>query len=213
MYNLIIFGFIFLFTEFTYADIKDHEKAKFDVISSIEQLVNVDECRKEVMANKDNLEDLPRPCNSLPSLSKYFFSKTADLNEVLRYLDNEEGRVSEKAMALVKNFKINSLGKMMLSDRCVINNRPVDLDVYLDRLKGVSVPADKNEATELEAKFEESIDNSKHGKVQLIPMEKPVFDDKRNPARSPDSAESEIKAAPAVGEFQKEFAVFDESAN
>lgn len=127
---------LFLTTNETLADVKNKEKAKFDLISSIEVLVNIDECRKGIHDNSVPEDTLPRACNSLPHLAKYFFTKK-DKSAVLEYLNNEESRIIEQSLKIVKTFKINKLGKMTLSEKCVRNRDPVDLDVYLNKIKGL----------------------------------------------------------------------------
>ncbi len=127
---------LFLTTNETLADVKNKEKAKFDLISSIEILVNIDECRKGIHDNSIPESMLPRACNSLPQLSKYFFTKK-DKAAVVEYLDNEESRVIGDSLKLVKTYKFKKLGKMTLSEKCVKNRDPVDLDIYLNKIRGL----------------------------------------------------------------------------
>lgn len=165
----IIATLLFLYTIDTLADVKNREKARFDLISSIEVLVNIDECRKDVHANVTD-SGLPRACNSLPLLSKYFFDVKKDRAAIDQYLDNEEAKIKEEALSVVEAYKFTKLGKMTLSSKCVKNIDPVDLDIYLDKIKGIpTVNKEENAATEL--------------KPQLIPME-PVIRgaEPRNPA-------------------------------
>lgn len=158
---------LFLTTNETLADVKNKEKAKFDLISSIEILVNIDECRKGIHDNSVPDSSLPRACNSLPHLAKYFFTKK-DKHSIEEYLNNEESKISGDALKLVDTYKFKKLGKMTLSAKCVKNRDPVDLDIYLNRIKGLpyipeDVPSDSSNKAEnaLEPRnpAQQSIDN------------------------------------------------------
>lgn len=138
MLRLLVAALLFLTTNETLADVKNKEKAKFDLISSIEVMVNIDECRKGILNNADS-SVLPRACNSLPYLSKYFFDPSKDKNAIHEYLNNEEAKVTEAALKLVRTFNISKMGKMTLSPKCVKNKDPVDLDLYLRKIKGERV--------------------------------------------------------------------------
>lgn len=133
---------LFLTTNETLADVKNKEKAKFDLISSIEILVNIDECRKGVHDNSLPETMLPRACNSLPHLGKYFFTKK-DKEAIEDYLNSEESKVTSSALRLVETHKFKKLGKMTLSSKCVKNRDPVDLDIYLNKIRGLPyIPED-----------------------------------------------------------------------
>ncbi len=205
MNKIAILAIALLVADLAIAGDRDKEKAKFDLISSLEELINIDECRKSVKTNSSDLDDLPRPCNSLPTLSKFFFNKQPKLADVLKYLTNEEARVSEAALEVMDKYKIQSLGKMILSPKCVINNRPVNLDIYLNRLRGVPIAEEQSDATVLEAKFEENLKKKKHNNDDLIPMATPS--EARIPARLPDATKPEPEKP--IGEFEKEFAAFE----
>lgn len=151
MKKLLVAALLFLTTNTTLAEVKNKEKAKFELISSIEVMVNIDECRKAIHADPDAIT-LPRACNSLAFLSKYFFEPKKDRQAIEEFLNNEESRVTEGALKLVDTFKFKKLGKMTLSDKCVKNRDPVDLDLYLNKIKGIPLPV---ENTEISAKKEE----------------------------------------------------------
>lgn len=199
----IVAALLFLFTVDTLADARNREKARFDLISSIEVLVNIDECRKGIHSKDADL-DLPRACNSLPRLSKYFYDKAKDKTAIDQYLDNEEARTTEEALSLVNTFKFTSLGKMILSSKCVKNRDPVDLDVYLNRIRGVPVvnKEEENPATQLEQQLE----SKKSTKNDIIPMELPSKEI-RNPATKEEEAPLQVRKPQSVedeGLFQKE---------
>lgn len=139
MTKLIVASLLFLSTTNTLADVRNREKAKFDLISSIEVLVNIDECRKDLRAESSSV--LPRSCNSLEYLSKYFFNPMKDRAAIEQFLNNQEAKVTEDALRLAGTYKIKRLGKITLSSKCVKNREPVDLDVYLNRINGIT-PAD-----------------------------------------------------------------------
>jgi hypothetical protein len=142
MIKFIVATLLFLFTIQTLADVKNREKAKFDLISSIEVLVNIDECRKGLHTTESSV--MPRACNTLPYLSKYFFDAKKDRSAVEEYLSKEESKITETALKLVQTFKITTLGKMTLSTKCVKNRDPLDLDLYLNKIKGIPVPAEES---------------------------------------------------------------------
>jgi hypothetical protein len=136
MSKLVVAILLFLFTIETLADEKSREKAKFDIISAIEVLVNIDECRN---ALKVEAGSLPRACNSLPYLSKYFFDPKKDLSSINEYLDSEEARLNQDALKVAHNYNITRLGKMTLSSKCVKNREPLDLDIYLNKIRGIAM--------------------------------------------------------------------------
>lgn len=177
----IIVSLLFLYTIDTLADVKNREKAQFELISSIEILVNIDECRKGIHAD-DGDSSLPRACNSLARLSKYFFDKVKDRAAIDEYLNNEEARTTRDALTVVDTFKFKKLGKMILSSKCVKNNEPVDLDIYLDRIKGI--PAiDKDESSTATTDLEHQFKNKKTTQNELIPMKPGIRNtEPRNPA-------------------------------
>jgi hypothetical protein len=154
MSKLIVAALLFLFTIETLADVRNREKAKFDLISSIEVLVNIDECRKGLHADESSV--LPKACNSLPYLSKYFFDAKKDRPAVEEYLQNEEAKITESSLKLVQTFNINKLGKMTLSNKCVKNKDPLDLDIYLNKIKGIPVKAEESKEAVSSNKSEES---------------------------------------------------------
>ncbi len=143
MKRLLVGTLLFLTTNPTLADVKNKEKAKFELISSIEILVNIDECRKYMHTQAADNSTLPRACNALPYLSKYFFDPSKDKIAIDEYLNNEETRVTEDALKLLNTYKFKNLGKMTLSAKCVRNKDPVDLDSYLNKIKGIPIPKDE----------------------------------------------------------------------
>jgi len=151
MNRFLVAALLFLTTNTTLADVKNKEKAKFELISSIEIMVNIHECRKAIHA-EPKATVLPRVCNRLEFLAKYFFEPKKDRQAIEEFLNNEEDRVIESALALVDTYKFKNLGKMTLSDKCVKNRDPVDLDLYLNKIKGIPLPT---ESSEISAKKEE----------------------------------------------------------
>ncbi|MES2770173.1 MAG: hypothetical protein V4596_13590 [Bdellovibrionota bacterium] len=143
MKRLLVGTLLFLATNTTLADVKNKEKAKFELISSIEILVNIDECRKDIQAHPADNSVLPRACNILPYLSKYFFDPNKDKIAIEEYLNNEEAKVTEDALKLLNAYKFKNLGKMTLSDKCVKSRDPVDLDSYLNKIKGIPIPKEE----------------------------------------------------------------------
>ena len=176
----IIVSLLFLYTTDTLADVKNREKAQFELISSIEVLVNIEECRKGIHVDDGN-SSLPRACNSLSRLSKYFFDKVKDRAAIDEYLNNEEARTTRDALAVVDTFKFKKLGKMILSSKCVKNNEPVDLDIYLDRIRGI--PAIDKVESSAATDLGHQIEGKKTTKNELIPMEPATRNtEPRNPA-------------------------------
>lgn len=139
MKSFLMAALLFLTANSTLADVKNKEKAKFDLISSIEVMVNIEECRKSVREDPE-ATILPRVCNRLEFLSKYFFAPKKDKEAIYEFLNNEEERVTSNALKLVDTYKFKKLGKMTLSEKCVKNKDPMDLDLYLNKIKGIPVP-------------------------------------------------------------------------
>jgi hypothetical protein len=133
----LILSFI-LITSPSHADIKSYEKAKMDLISSIENLVNIQECRKDIASSKTSANSLPYSCSKIEYLSKYSFTKK-DSKVINDYLSQEEGKIVNDSKELLAKYKIKSLGKVMLSKRCVLGNQIIDLDKYLDRIRSGAI--------------------------------------------------------------------------
>lgn len=156
MTRILVLAILFLTAKNTLADVKNKEKAKFELISSIEVLVNIEECRKSIHKIGESTE-LPRICNRLPYLSKYFFNPQKDRSAIDEFLNNEEAKITEEALKLVQVWNITKLGKITLSEKCVKNKDPMDLDLYLAKIKGQPVIMDddaKEKHVERDTKLE-----------------------------------------------------------
>jgi hypothetical protein len=112
------------------------QKAKLELISHIESMVNIEECRKDIQDPKTSASSLPHSCDKIEYLSKYGFTKK-DSGVIYDFLNKEESAITNDAKKIVDTYKIKSLGKMFLSKKCVLNRELVDMDKYLNKINAI----------------------------------------------------------------------------